>query len=96
MKNQYQESEEILCVREQTEETYTYSLITLCSEATVRYGIAIRLEIDGENYVHTPPDLFSSREGALRFLSFLSQNLITPANLPDIIEDLLTDFDRIC
>ena len=93
MKNIYQ-SEKMIFTHECGCERYTYSLLTFAADSGDRFGVRIRLCHSEEEHESGTQDLFSSREGALRFLGYLWHSLTTPANLADVTEDLLCDFDQ--
>ena len=93
MKNQYLKATKPLFSHERAGERYTYSLLTLRDGSSSRYGLQVRLILGEEEYeAHTGP-LFLSRAAAVRFLCALCRHLVTPSNLPYLIEDILSDFD---
>lgn len=94
MKKTYEESSKIIFTHEHGCERYTYSLLTFSGDAGDRYGVGIRLYTEKREHEQRTGALFSSRDGALRFLAYLRAVLATPQNLDDLIEDILTDFDQ--
>ena len=72
-------------------EIYVYSL-TKIQEESERFGVRIRLQIGNEVFLSESGALFLNEERATRFLAFLARHLVTPYNLPYIIEDCL-EFD---
>ena len=94
MKNIYEKSESTVFTHECENERYAYSLLTFACTTHTRYGVCIRLSLGQDSYENESADLFSSYEGAIRFLAFLYAHRVTPENLPDVIEDFLSDFDQ--
>ena len=71
-------------------EEYTYSL-TNAREDTMprRFGIQIVLRTEEGIFRGESERLFYSIERARAFLCFLAKHLVTPSNLPYVIEDIL-------
>ena len=92
MKSILEKSEKTIFIHECGDNEYVYRLIAFASPSGVRFGVGVQLTCDGEKYEAQSTDLFSSHEGALRFLARLHEHGVTPANLADVIEDILSEF----
>ena len=72
-------------------EIYIYSLVEEAPERQ-RFGVQVVMKSDAALYRAESGTIFSNRKRACDFLVFLARHLVTPANLPYIIEDAL-DFE---
>ncbi len=69
---------------------YTYFLTqNEIHTGEVRYGVKIILKFPDKTYEEEGRALFCDPSRALLFLSFLAEHLVTPSNLPYVIEDTL-------
>ena len=76
-------------------ECYIYSIFNeKFDTSSERFGINIVLMVDGVTYQNKSGLLFGEYERAYDFLNFLKKHLVTPSNLPYIIEGLL-DFASV-
>ena len=72
-------------------EVYIYSLTKEDAECTL-FGVRVVMKYRGTLYRAESGAIFSDHRRAHDFLVFLAKHLVTPANLPYVIEDVL-DFD---
>ncbi len=72
-------------------EVYTYFLTSYENDTSdmprATYGVAIRLVIGEDVYENETAPIFCQRTRAVAFLSFLADHLVTPSNLPYVLED---------
>ncbi|MBR2612206.1 MAG: hypothetical protein IKC72_03965 [Clostridia bacterium] len=71
------------------EAEYTYYLAEHSADIGTRYGIRVRLCMEGEVFSEESGALFCDEERALAFISFLAEHLVTPVDLAYVIEDTL-------
>lgn len=88
----YEGSKTTVFTYENASDAYSYHLIRFAAVSGDRFGVCIRLVREDATHEKATGDLFSSREGALRFLAFLYRHRASPSNLSDVIEDILSDF----
>ena len=70
---------------------YTYYLTIHTNDThTTMFGVKITLLLDENFYCGESGALFCDKGSAEVFLSFLSEHLVTPSNLPYVIEDALS------
>ena len=72
-----------------TDAEYIYRITRHEENGHIRFGVAIQMKSEvGTSYVESGM-LFCDEGRTLRFLSFLAEHLVTPIDLPYVIEDAL-------
>ena len=73
-------------------DSYVYRLVMnkssqVSSYRLPLYSIEVEMDHDGEHTANSTKELFSDVGRALAFLSYLAEHLVTPLNLPFVLED---------